>query len=122
MLRSEKADELIKKYVDVSTANADFDAKPPFSNLHPASKRFEAILACRGGAQMGCLTFKNSKRVSPLGKFQYRKTLKIDTVSANKKFFHEYPHLKEFAKPFLPPGYASEIMRQREEAHKKETQ
>ena len=89
----------------------DFEKKPLFANLHPGSKRFEAILATKGGAQMGCLTFKNCKRVSPLSKFQYRKYLKVDTVTANKKFFHDYPHLKEFAKPFLPPGYASEVKR-----------
>jgi len=35
--------------------------------------------------------------------------LKIDSVAANKKFFHLNPTLKEFAKSGLPPGYASEI-------------
>lgn len=82
-----------------------------FANLHPASKTFNAILQGRGGASVGNLTFKNCKRVSPLEKFQYRKRLNVDTVVGNKKFFHEHPHLKEFAKPGLAPGYASEAYR-----------
>ena len=62
------------------------------------------------------MTFKNSKRVSPLEKFAYRKHLKVDTVTANKKFFHDNAHLKEFAKPGLPPGYASEIKKAQQTA------
>ena len=67
---------------------------------------------------MGCLTFKNCKRIAPLQKFQYRKFLKVDTVTANRKFFNDYPHLAEFAKPFLPPGYASEVRKTHEDAVK----
>ena len=115
-VKSKKADEILKKYFD-NTSDAEMYAKKPiFGNMHPGSKRFEAILACRGGAQMGSLTFKNCKRVSPLSKFQYRKHLKVDTVTANKKFFNDYPHLAEFAKPFLPPGYASEARKNFEHA------
>ena len=79
--------------------------------MHPASKVFNAILQGKGGTSVGNLTFKNCKRVSPLEKFQYRKKLAIDTVSGNKKFFNENKHLKEFAKPGLAPGYASEAKR-----------
>jgi len=61
---------------------------------------------------MGYVTFKNCKRVSPLDKFEYRKFLKVDTVTGNKKFFEDHPQLKEFAKPLLYPGYASEVQRQ----------
>lgn len=67
--KAQKADDILKKYFD-HTSDADMYAtKPLYGNMHPGSKRFEAILACRGGAQMGALTFKNCKRVSPLGKF-----------------------------------------------------
>jgi len=45
------ADELIKNYIDMSSFDTEeYEKKPLFSNLHPASKRYEAILACRGGA------------------------------------------------------------------------
>ena len=79
--------------------------------MHPASKVFNAILQGRGGTSVGNLSFKNCKRVSPMEKFQYRKRLNVDSVTGNKKFFHEPPHLKEFAKPGLAPGYASEANR-----------
>ena len=38
--------------------------------------------------------------------------MKVDTVSGNKKIFNENPHLKEFAKPGIHPGFASEYKRQ----------
>ena len=85
-----------------------FVQKPIWANVHPCSKNFEAILQGRGGASVGNLTFKNCKRVSSIEKFQYRKRLNIDTVTGNKKFFHENAHLQEFAKRGLAPGYASE--------------
>lgn len=72
---------------------------------------FDAILQGKGGTSVGNLTFKNCKRVNPLVKFVYRKHLKVDSVTANKKFFQDNPHLIEFAKPGLPPGYASEVQR-----------
>ena len=84
----EKVDETVKEYVDTSTDANQFDEKPLFSNMHPASKVFNAILQGKGGTSVGNLTFKNCKRVSPLEKFQYRKKLAIDTVTGNKKFFN----------------------------------
>ena len=106
-----EVDQKVKQYVDTEISADNFEKKPMFANMHPGSKVFNAILQGRGGTSVGNLTFKNAKRVSPLEKFKYRKYLKIDTVTGNKKFFHENPHLKEFAKASLPPGYASEAKR-----------
>ena len=37
-------DDIMKKFADTSTDAEKFDQKPLFSNLHPASKVFNAIL------------------------------------------------------------------------------
>ena len=83
--------------------------KPLFTNMHPARPQFDAIFATKG-ANTGFITFKNAKRVARLDKFNYRKFEKIDTVRANKKFFEINQHLKEFAKPYLPAGTASDVL------------
>ena len=113
-------DEIVRKFVNVDTGENGFIQKQKFANLHPASKNFEAILQGKGGTSVGNLTFKNCKRVSPLEKFQYRKRLNVDSVVGNKKFFHEHPYLKEFAKPGLAPGYASEALRKAQADKKQE--
>lgn len=113
-------DTILKKYAPSVLDANEFEEKPIYANLHPGSLHFDAILQGRGGTSVGILTFKNSKRVTPLEKFAYRRRVTTDTVSANKKFFTEYPELKEFAKPGLYAGYHSEMKRQHETAHKEQ--
>ena len=90
---------------------SDYFGKPIYKNLHPVNNKYSAILN-GNGTSLGFITFKNAKRVAPLDKFKFRKFQKIDTTKANKKYFHENPHLKEFAKPFLPAGTASEAQKE----------
>ena len=78
----------MRHYVDQRIDTDSYDKKPLFANMHPASKVFDAILQGRGGTSVGNLTFKNCKRVAPLEKFAFRKRLNVDSVTANKKFFH----------------------------------
>lgn len=78
--------------------------------MHPASRRFNAILQANSGTRVGLQSFKQSKRCSPMEKFQYRRHQKIDTVTAHKKFFNQCPHLIEFAKHGVPAGTVSEMI------------
>lgn len=107
----EKVDQICRQYVPTDLTANGFVQKPLYANIHPCSKRFDALLQGRGGTSVGNLTFKNCKRVTPLDKFNYRKRINTDTVGANKKFFTDNPHLKEFAKSGLYAGYASEMKR-----------